>query len=237
MRRLLLLLTLALNACASPQPYATTIGILKPPATLAVRVANSDVNAFAPVVGEPRDRFTVEATALDPKAQPAAPTMRPAGDGVTVVADAPMRSLLVRVPDGVALAVDSAKGDVRVTNVTGAVDVRAQQGSVQIIVPSYAQARVGNGTLSVTMGSTDWPGTLHFSTESGDIEVWVTETAKFHVRLHTDKGTLFTGFDLRGVSAGTAETIDAPVNGGGTRAIDIETHAGAIRLLKLHPEA
>jgi hypothetical protein len=48
---------------------------------------------------------------------------------------------------------------------------------------------------------------------------------------------LFTDFNLRGTSQGRSETIDGDVNGGGTRSIDIETQAGAIRLLKLHPQA
>jgi len=108
---------------------------------------------------------------------------------------------------------------------------------VQIITPSYAQARVGNGGLSVTMGAGDWPGTLHFSTQRGDIEVWVNENVPFHVHLHTANGSLFTDFALRGTSSGTSETIDGDVNGGGPRGIDIESNAGVIRLLRLHPEA
>ena len=237
MRRFAILCTLVLCACAGPPPYATTVGVLQPGSTLSVKVASSDVNAYAPVVGGPRNRFTVEATALDKNSLPPAPTMRPSRDGVSVFSGAVLRSLLIRVPDGVALVVDSANGDVRVTNISGTANVRAKHGNVQIIVPAYAQANVGIGTLSVTMGSTAWPGDLHFSTQSGDIEVWINENAKFDVRMHTDDGTLFTDFALRGTSSGTSETIEGPVNGGAARGIDIETHAGAIRLLKLHPEA
>ena len=115
--------------------------------------------------------------------------------------------------------------------------MHAAKGNVQIILPGYVEARVGTGRLSATMGAMQWPGTLHFSTESGDIEVWVNENAKFHIRMHTDNGTLFSDFDLRGRSAGSAETIDTDINGGGAQSIDIESKAGAIRLLKLHPEA
>ncbi len=134
----------------------------------------------------------------------------------------------MRVPDGVDLDVDSAAGDVHVTNIEGNARVHAVKGDVQIILPGYAEARVGTGRLSATMGAMQWPGTLHFSTESGDIELWVNENAKFHIRMHTDNGTLFSDFDLRGSSAGSAETIDANVNGGGAQSIDIETKAGAI---------
>ncbi|HXM08005.1 MAG TPA: DUF4097 family beta strand repeat-containing protein, partial [Candidatus Acidoferrum sp.] len=149
----------------------------------------------------------------------------------------PLGSLLLRVPDGVALAIKSSQGDVHVTNITGVVDVSAAKGDVQIMVPAYAQASIGEGNLSATMGSTNWPGTLHFTLGHGDAEVWVNENTAFHVRLHTDNGMLFTDFDLRGTSHGHSETIDGMINGGGPRSIDIETRAGAIRLLKLHPQA
>jgi DUF4097 and DUF4098 domain-containing protein YvlB len=87
------------------------------------------------------------------------------------------------------------------------------------------------------MGSTGWPGTLHFSTQHGNVELWINETAAFDVRLHTGSGTLFTDFDLRGTSQGSSETIVGRVNGGGSHGIDVETTSGTIRLLRFHPQA
>jgi hypothetical protein len=236
MRSIVVVWLLALAACSAPAPYATTVGILKPGDTMTIRVSKATVNAFQPATGEARNRFTVAATALA-KTTPAAPKMRPERNGVRVESDDPLGTLLVRVPDGVDVDIDSHDGDVHVTNIQGNARVRALSGNVQIILPGYAQATVGTGRLSVTMGALAWPGTLHFSTGNGDVELWVNENAKFHVRMHTGNGTLFSDFDLRGSSAGTAETIDTDVNGGGTQGIDIETAAGAIRLLKLHPES
>jgi hypothetical protein len=236
MRLLSLFVVFAFAACSSAAPFVTTVGILKPGDVMIVHVAQGTVNAFQPATGDPRNRFTVSATALA-KTTPAAPQMRPDKRGARVEAIAPLDSLLVRVPDGVDLDVDSASGDVHVTNIQGNARVHAAKGNVQIILPGYVEARVGTGRLSATMGAMQWPGTLHFSTESGDIEVWVNENAKFHIRMHTDNGTLFSDFDLRGRSAGSAETIDTEINGGGAQSIDIESKAGAIRLLKLHPEA
>jgi hypothetical protein len=236
MRLTLPAVLLALTACSSAAPFATTVGILQPGYQMTVRVAGGTVNAFQPATSEPRDRFTVAAVALA-KTTPAGPKMRPDKRGVRVDVAEPLDSLLLRVPDGVDLDLDSAAGDVHVTNIQGNARVHAAKGNVQIILPGYAEARVGAGRLSATMGAMQWPGTLHFSTETGDIEVWVNENAKFHIRMHTDNGTLFSDFDLRGSSTGSAETIDTNVNGGGTQSIDIESKAGAIRLLKLHPEA
>jgi hypothetical protein len=228
---------LAAAGCSHQTAYVTTVGLLNPGATMDVRTAGGTVSAFAPAAGQPRDRFTVSATALKSDAPPAPPKIRAGRDGLRVDMLQPLGSLLLRVPDGVALAIKSSQGDVHVTNITGVVEVSAQKGDVQIMVPAYAQASVGDGNLSATMGSTNWPGTLHFSIRHGDAEVWVNENTAFHVRLHTDNGMLFSDFDLRGTSHGHSETIDGMINGGGPRSIDIETHAGAIRLLKLHPQA
>jgi hypothetical protein len=232
-----LLLCLALTACASQQPYATTIGVLQPGATMTVRVGQAPFSAFAPAAGEPRDRFTVAATALKKDAAPAAPKIRPARGGIVVQAADPLRGLLVRVPDDVSLVVDSQRGDVQVTNITGNARIHADHGDVQVNLLGYAEAVAGVGNVSVSMGSTDWPGTLHFGTGKGDVEIWVNENAAFSVYLHTDNGTLFTDFDLRGTSTGRSETISGRVNGGGTHRIDVRVTDGPIRLLRLHPEA
>jgi hypothetical protein len=236
MRLSITILLIALTACSSSAPFATTVGILQPGDLITVHVAQGTVNVFQPATSEPRNRFTVSAVALA-KTTPAGPKMRPDKRGVRVEVNEPLDSLLVRVPDGVDLDLDSGGGDVHVTNIQGNARVHAAHGNVQIILPGYAEAQVGTGRLSATMGAMQWPGTLVFSTQNGDIEIWVNENAKFHVRMHTANGTLFSDFDLRGNSTGSAETIDTNVNGGGAQSIDIESKAGAIRLLKLHPEA
>jgi hypothetical protein len=224
--------------CASETPYATTVGVLSPGTTITVRVTDATVNAFQPAAGQPRDRFTVEALASARTSPPPAPRLRASsGAGLTVVADRPLANLLVRVPDGVDLVVDSRHGDVHVTDITGNARIVADAGNVDAMVPGYAQARAGHGNISVTMGSTGWPGTLHFFTGQGNVQVWVNENAAFTVHLYTANGTLFTDFDLRGTSHNGSETIDGRVNGGGAHRIDIETSAGTIRLLRLHPQA
>jgi len=161
--------------------------------------------------------------------------MRVAPLGIVVRAGT-LAALLVRVPEGVNLVVDSRRGNVNVTDITGDVRILAQQGNVDVKVPGYAQAAVGTGSLAVMMGATTWPGTLHFSIQHGDVELWISAKAAFAVHLHTDDGTLFTDFGLRGTSAGNAETIDGAVNGGSPSRIDVEAAAGSIRLLRLQPQ-
>jgi hypothetical protein len=234
---LLLLLPLA-AACSNSKPFATTIGVLRPGATLTVKMAQGAVYAYQPAAGQPRDRFTLQPTALPKQTPPPVPRIQPTAGGVLVTAPHPLSSMLVRVPDGVTLVVDSQRGNVSVTDIGANAKVFARQGDVRIFLhQNYAQAAVGIGRLSVTMGATQWPGTLYFSTHRGNVDLALPSGAAFDVHLHTDNGTLFTDFNLHGTSQGTAETIDGAVNGGGAQRIDVETGDGSIRLLSLQAQA
>lgn len=240
MKRLLLLLSLAaLVACSAeaPKAYATTVGVLHPGAVMAVSIDDGVLNAFRPAEGDPPARFTVTASAYGKASPPPAPMIRPHGSGITVAATGTLANLLVRVPDGVNFDVDSKKGNVNITDITGNIVVHAGSGDVKIMVPGYAQVSTKSGNIDLTMGATHWPGTLHISSGDGDVTVYVPETAAFHARLHTDDGVLFTDFNLRGTSHGSNETIDAPVNGGSAFGLDLESKRGAVRLLRLTPQA
>ncbi len=237
MRPLLLLLpAVALAACSSAPPYSTTVGILRPGATLEVRVTQATLDAYQPERGQARNLFTVASTARAKATPPPAPRLRVTPRGVVVNAPSPLQSLLVRVPDAVNLAVQSTQGDVNVTDIRGSAVVVASHGNVTMMLPAYGQAAVGQGNITATIGSTDWPGTLHFSTQRGDVVLRIPATAAFDAHLHTGAGTLFTDFPLRGTSQGQSETIDGSVNGGDARRVDVETAAGSIRLLKLQPQ-
>lgn len=233
---LLLLPAAAVAACSQTLPYSTTVGVLKPGATLEVRATQATVNAYQPEHGQRANLFTVAATAAGKGPAPAAPRLRVMRRGVMVTAPSPLQSLLVRVPEGVNLAVQSSQGDVNVTDIQGSAVVVASHGNVTMMLPRYGQAAVGQGNVNATIGSTDWPGTLHFTTQRGDVVLRVPATAAFVVHLHTDAGTLFTDFALRGTSQGQSETIDGAVNGGGARRIEVEAGSGSIRLLRLQPQ-
>lgn len=238
MKRFALLAVLAFVACASyPKPYSTTVGSLKPGAVMTVNIESGVVNAFKPAEGDPSDRFTIAATASGDATPPPAPSIRPRGTGIVVNATGTLAYLLVRVPQGVDLVVHSKHGNVNVTDISGNVDVAAANGNVKIMVSGRAQASTGTGSIDLTMGATTWPGTLHDSAQTGDVTIYIPETAAFHARLHTDDGTLFTDFGLTGTSQGSKETIDAAVNGGGAFGVNLESRRGTVRLMRLAPQA
>jgi hypothetical protein len=237
LQRFAFLAVLAFVACSStPQPSVTTYGTLKPGAVMTVNIESGVLNAYKPAEGDPDDRYTIAATAQD-ATPPPNPTIRPSGKGIIVDATGKLGYLLVRVPQGVDLVVHSKNGNVNVTDISGNVDVTAANGNVKIMVSGHAQASTQNGNIDLTMGATTWPGTLRSSAQTGDVTVYIPETAAFQARLHTDDGTLFTDFGLTGTSQGSKETIDAPVNGGGAFGVDLESGRGTVRLLRLTPQA
>jgi hypothetical protein len=90
--------------------------------------------------------------------------------------------------------------------------------------------------VSVIFASTTWSGTLHFSADKGDVELYVNETAAARVHLRALHGTIFTDFPLKGSASGTSETIDGSINGGSRRGVDVFVRDGSIRLLQLKPQ-
>jgi len=204
---------------------------------MTVNIDSGVVNAYKPAEGDPPDRYTISATALSASSPPPAPAVRSNGKGIVVDATGPLAYLLVRVPEGVNLVVHSRSGNVNVTDISGNADVTAESGDVKIMIAGRAQAHTRNGSIDATVGAASWPGVLRFSSDNGDVTVYVRTTAAFMARMHTDDGTLFTDFDLRGTSIGNNETIDAPVNGGGASSVDLWSKRGAVRLLRLVPQA
>jgi hypothetical protein len=231
------LLSLTFVGCSSVTQISSTIGTLQTGGTLSVIAAQSTVNVYNPAMGDPSDRYTIAASVETKGAPPPPPTIHRAGNGIVVNAPDPLYALLVRMPERTNLIVQTQRGNVNVTSIIGNVDVNAGIGNVKIMVPGYAQASAQTGNVDVTIGTTKWPGTLHISSQNGDVNFYLPETAKFHVHMHTDDGTLFTDFGLRGTAHGTSETIDSDVNGGASHGLDIESHHGTVRLLRLTPQA
>lgn len=246
-RRLALLLPLALWACSSPGPTFHSDGTLAPGSRMVIRSVNGAVSAYAPTVGQPKNHYTI--SGFGKPDSPGGSVKRQGRDltlcqttasGAGCLHDASQTiaplPFLVRVPDGVFLDVRTLRGAINVSDVTGNVNAHSENGNVKIMVEGYANASARNGNVSVTFGATSWPGTLHFSAENGDVELYVNAKASAHVHLHTDHGTIFTDFELRGTSHGDAETIDGEIGGGNARTIDVTVHNGSVRMLQLKPQ-
>lgn len=233
-------LLLALSACSHQAPDAVTVGILHPGSTMKIVASQASVNVYKPAAGDPPGRFTVAVYGAPGAPPPPSPTITKAGNGILVGVPGAVASLLIRVPEGVNVAVELTRGNVTVYDISGSTDVRVGTGDVRISTGSPARIVTQNGTIDATLTQTAWNGTSSFFAGQGDVNVSVSTVARFHARLHTDGGSTFTDFDLRGTSSGASETIDGLVNGGAPpgapAGVDIETHRGSVRLLKLAPQ-
>ena len=143
----------------------------------------------------------------------------------------------MRVPDGVDFVVKSRHGDVHVTTFVATRSVDRCTGNVQAMLPGYAQVRRRRRQRIGHDGRVGLAGNAAlFDAARQHRTVDYLRPRRSSVRLHTDDGTLFTDFPLRGTSREPSETIDGSVNGGDRAAIDVETRR-PIRLLRLQPQA
>jgi hypothetical protein len=234
-KRLPLLLSLFLiTACAGSPPVIKKTGVLPAGATIVIHNAQGDIDAYAPERSQPADEYTIAAYASSNSLAPDVKTQ-----GLLIRADAasPGVRFLVRGPKGGAMDLSTQKGNINVADFEGIVNAHTGNGDIKMLIPMYGNASIGTGNMSVIYASTDWPGTLHFSTVNGNVELYVNQNAKAKVRLHTDDGNIFSDFPgLRGTSQGNNETIQSFINGGGPRSIDVEVKTGSIRLMQLKPQ-
>ena len=219
-------------ACSGGPPAVQHSAIMQPGGTIVVTNLGGDINAYAPARSEAADRYTIAAYASSPDALSIAYSRLL----VTATARKPGVRFLLRAPRGTALDLSTQNGNIGVADYDGIVNAHTVHGDIKMLIPAYGSASTGTGNISVIFASDTWPGTLHFSAENGNVEVYVNQTAKARVRMHTDDGTVFSDFNLTGTSHGNSETIDAPINGGGPRSIDVEVKHGSIRVMQLKPQ-
>ena len=244
---LLLPLVIAISGCGPRQISVTQSGHFSG-SIMSVVNQHGDIYAYAPAIGEPADKYTVTQASASKGAQTAVKidrlqlTVCPKPTGVHHLAEvcsaglAPSVDYTVRIPKQARASLFTNNGAIHATDVAGPVDARVHTGDIKIQIPSYADAAAQDGNITVMFGDAQWPGTLHFSTERGDVELWVPATADADVALHTDHGTIFTDFNLRGTSNGNAETIVGSIGRGGNRKVDVHVTNGSIRMLKLTPQ-
>jgi hypothetical protein len=233
-KRASLLLPLVLAACAAPPPAYKQTGVFPPGATIIARNIAGNIDAYAPERDQPSDEYTVAAYG-----PPGSVVLKKAPLLITASATRPGVNFLLRGPKGGSMDVSTQHGDIHVGDFEGLVNAHTDRGNISMLIPMYGNASIGTGNMSVIFASTDWPGTLHFTIGTGNVELYVNEHARAYLHMHTDNGSIFTDFPpqpLKGSSRGTNETYGGPLNGGGPRSIDVEVHNGIVRVLQLKPQ-
>lgn len=243
MKYLVGVLLVALAGCAGAAPFFSSTGTLTPGSTMRV-VSNAaddakplEINVYKPAIGDPSDKYTVSLSGPHPTTQILSGVVRKQGNALLVDPSVGgPQTALIRVPNNVPFTVYNANGPVNITDISGTIVAKTGKGDIKIMVPNYAQASTRDGNITVYTSATKWPGTLQYSTQNGTVELWINENAEFRVHLHTDRGTIFTDFDLRGTSKGLSETIDSAAGANPKQGIDVNVGTGDIRVLQLKPQ-
>jgi DUF4097 and DUF4098 domain-containing protein YvlB len=163
------------------------------------------------------------------------PPSNPAGLVITVPADT---SLKLKTTRG-AIEVDGVKGEVEVKGLNGRMNLMNISGA---IVASNL-----NGEIKASLRRLDASKPMSFSTLNGPIDVTLPADARANLKMKTDRGEMYSDFEIKPSgdgAAGTSErknggrqirfnrTLNGTINGGGPE-ISFYTLRGTINLRKM----
>lgn len=157
-------------------------------------------------------------------------------------------NLEIEVPSGFDLDVSTYNdGDLMITNIQGQVELTNYNGDItalnisgSVIGTSY------NGEIKVTLDKVTDGAPMSYSTFNGDIDITFPATLKASLKMKTEQGEIFTGFDINIKSTGPIQKKDAKsgvykvvvdewkygdVNGGGAE-ISMKNYNGDIYVRK-----
>ena len=142
------------------------------------------------------------------------------GRGVVRVAFA------VELPDGVTLVGKNLAGDLRATGLRSDAFLRAINGDILVSTTQRATAHTQTGSVTASIGLSDWGRDLAFSTGAGNLDVTIPAATNAEVRATAPSGRVSSDFPLTQVLPGELRgTI-----GGGGPTLTLTALAGAITL-------
>ncbi len=236
--RIGLLLLAVAAGCAPSRPGLEQTANLPPGGVINVTSLRGNVSIYAPARGQSPETFTVDAIGPDARRDV---TVRRSGNRISIATRGLGTDLLIRGPKDTVINVRAASGNINAADFDGVVNASTERGDIKMLLPQYGNANAGTGNVSVIFASTTWPGTLHFTSGHGDVEIYVNQTAAATVALAAMDGTIFTDFPLKGSAHGLSEMIDGNINSSpgsrrSERAVYAFAREGSIRLLQLKPQ-
>ncbi|MFC5410302.1 DUF4097 family beta strand repeat-containing protein [Larkinella bovis] len=106
--------------------------------------------------------------------------------------------LVIKVPQQFSLKVGTVNhGDIVIENVNGELEVNNVNGAITLTnVSGSAVANTVNGALKATFRSVNAEAPMAFSTLNGNVDVTFPANAKFNVKLKSDRGDIYSDFDV-----------------------------------------
>jgi predicted membrane protein len=130
-------------------------------------------------------------------------------------------SLKLQCTNGGDIKVDHVTGDLELTNLNGNVIATAVSGSV--IAHSL------NGKVAVEIEKVTADKAMSFSTMNGDVDVTLPGDVRATLRMKSDNGEIFSDFDVKLTSAGTAPEVEDGRSKGGKYKVKVDkTSTGTV---------
>jgi hypothetical protein len=156
--------------------------------------------------------------------------------------------LEIEVPSGFDLDVHTYNdGDLMITNIQGDLELTNYNGEITALnISGSVVATTYNGEIKVTFDKVKEGAPMSYSTYNGDIDLSFPATLKATLKMKTDQGEMYTGFDINMTSSGPVQKKDpksgsfqikvddwkkGDVNGGGAE-ITIKNYNGDIYVRK-----
>jgi DUF4097 and DUF4098 domain-containing protein YvlB len=137
----------------------------------------------------------------------------------------------VQVPKGVRFVGRTVNGGIQIAQLDGDVEAYSVNGGVRIDTRGNARAETVNGSITASMGRSDWSGSAAFETVNGGITLALPADAGAEVSAETVNGSIETDFPLTVRGKFSGRRVSGTLGSGG-RELRLETVNGSIRLRK-----
>jgi DUF4097 and DUF4098 domain-containing protein YvlB len=128
-------------------------------------------------------------------------------------------SLEIEVPTGFDLQVHTYNdGDLIITNIQGDLELTNYNGEITALnISGAVVATTYNGDIKVTFDAVKEGSPMSYSTYNGDIDLSFPASLKASLKMKTEQGEIYTGFDIKMTTTGPVQ--QKTKTGNGTRII------------------
>lgn len=135
----------------------------------------------------------------------------------------------VRVPDGIDFRGRTVNGRISAEGLTGRVDIRTVNGGATFSTSGYGVAGTVNGSITGSLGRSDWTEPLEFQTVNGSITLEFAGDLDTDVEMRTVNGSLDTDFPLAVQGSVSRRRLSGTIGDGG-RQLTLSTVNGTLEL-------
>ncbi len=123
-------------------------------------------------------------------------------------------SLVIEVPSGMDLKVSTYNdGDLIVSNIQGEVELTNYNGPITALnISGSVVATTYNGDVKITFDKVADGKPMSYSTYNGDIDLTFPASAKATFKMKTERGDIYTGFEMNVTSSGPVKQQDPKSN-------------------------